>query len=129
MAIVFKDADSVEVDGSNAGDIVSVIANYPTRKNEILKAFKDFRKSEKDEANSKVAAAETTAAAKDAEREAALEAKEREHEADRAELENSLASILTELGNEPAVKARIREARLARIRAEKKRLEEEEAAL
>ena len=48
MAIIFKDSNSVEVDGINAGDIVSVLSNYSTRKAEILKAFQDFRKVETD---------------------------------------------------------------------------------
>lgn len=49
MAIIFRDANTVEVDGVNAGDIVSVIANYPTRKAEILKAFRNCRDSEQGE--------------------------------------------------------------------------------
>ena len=48
MAIIFKDSNSVEVDGINAGDIVSVLSNYPTRKLEILNAFQAFRQVETD---------------------------------------------------------------------------------
>lgn len=48
MAIEVKSPRRVLVDGTDAGDVVSVIANYGTRKKEILDALVAWHKADND---------------------------------------------------------------------------------
>jgi TusA-related sulfurtransferase len=146
MEFVFKDANTVLVDGQNAGDIVSVIANYPGEKAKILKAFKDFRKVERDEIDStkKALQDEKDARKTDAENNktdkvnsiqkvrelhlAELEAMKLEIEAAKKQRDE----LIEQFGGHEVVKKMKQEARqaekakrLAELEDEKKRLEEE----
>lgn len=45
MGIVVVNSTNVEVDGKSAGDAISVVSNYPTRKAETLAAFQAYEAS------------------------------------------------------------------------------------
>lgn len=48
MAVVFNSFDSISVDGISAGNIVDVISNFPSRRVEVLDAYRVFTKSIRD---------------------------------------------------------------------------------
>jgi flagellar biosynthesis GTPase FlhF len=131
--IVFTDANSVIVDGQNAGNIVSVLSNYPLRKAEILKAFADFRTQEKSANDAKLEAANKanqealTKLAEDKQKEAESTAKANQEALDKLAKEQQ--DRLDKLAEEQAKLKQDHEDELKRLANEKAQSEAAKAEL
>jgi len=137
MAIVFKNPGNIEVDGVAAGDLVAVIANYPSRKAEAYQAFKDYRRDEITDKQERIAAAQaateekvaeiatlnaTHAAAMDALREekrAALDALRESLRAEIQQARDARNELIEKLGGTEAVQELKRLQRIAERQARK----------